>query len=264
MLQFRVLTAIIGIPVLIGLNYLGGLPLFFAVLITVLIGMDEIFRAIDRLGLHLIKGVGFLGAVTFVSTGYFLGETFLPKALVLFLFAAIICYVLSFPRVSLPELSVTLFSSIYVGYFFSFVFLLRHNDNGFFFLLLAFLLSWATDVGGYAAGRLWGKHKLAETLSPKKTREGALGGLILSVATAIVAFLISGISASLLEIAALGLAASFMGQIGDLTASAIKRQSGIKDFGNILPGHGGVLDRFDSFLLIAPLVYYYLSFFIFG
>lgn len=262
MLQFRVLTAIIGIPVLIGLNYFGGLPLFIAVIFVVLIGMDEMFRTIDRLGIDLIKWIGFLGSLLFVCSAYFLDNNSLTKALFLLLLITVIYYVISFPKVSFSGLSATLFSSVYVGYCFSFIFLLRNMENGFFFLLLAFLLSWATDVGGYVSGRMWGKHKLAEMLSPNKTREGAVGALVLSVLTAVVAFMFSSVPASIFKVAILGLLAGFIGQIGDLTASAMKRQAGIKDFGSILPGHGGVLDRFDSFLLIAPLVYYYLSLFL--
>ena len=155
-----------------------------------------------------------------------------------------------------------MFVSVYLGYCLSFVFLLRQLDYGFFFLLLTFLLAWASDIGAYGAGRLWGKHKLAVELSPNKTKEGALGGVCAAMLVSIVAFILVQLPVSLAEAALLGLMASVVGQLGDLVASAIKRQTGVKDFGNLLPGHGGVLDRLDSFLLIAPLVYYVLVLFI--
>lgn len=256
------LTAILGIPALIGLVYIGGLPLLAAVLITAVMAVDEIFRAFKRVDADFSKWVGYFGTLLFISATYYLGEAVLPKILVLSLFVALINYISAYPRLTFSGLGLTIFVFLYVGFFFSFIFLLRQLDHGFFFLLLAFLLAWATDVGAYASGRLWGKHKLAEALSPKKTKEGAVGGLVLPVITSIIAFFAASVPASLAESALLGLVAGFSGQIGDLVASAIKRQTGIKDYGSILPGHGGVLDRFDSFLLIAPLVYYYLGLFI--
>lgn len=262
MLHFRVLTAIIGIPVLIALDHFAGLPLFIAVMITALIGMDEIIQALRRLDIDFINWVGYLGTFMFIISGNFLGEAFFPKTFLAFLLIVVSFYVIYFPRISFSGLSTTFFSSIYIGYCFSFVFFLRSGENGFFFLLLAFILSWATDIGGYVAGRLWGKRKLAESLSPNKTREGAVGSLVFPMGIAVFAFNFSAVSATFLEAAVLGLLAGLIGQIGDLSASALKRQSGIKDFGNLLPGHGGILDRFDSFLLIAPLVYYYLGLFI--
>ncbi len=129
-------------------------------------------------------------------------------------------------------------------------------------------IAWGADVFAYFAGYLFGKHKLAPTLSPKKTKEGAVGGFVGSVVItwlflwlySMVKPLLEGggeyrITAKLLAVSAvLALLGSFLSMFGDLFASAIKRQTGIKDYGNIMPGHGGVLDRFDSVLLVAPLV----------
>jgi phosphatidate cytidylyltransferase len=260
--KLRVLTAIIGIPVLIGLIYAGGLPMLAAVVVVAVIGVDESFRAFGRVKSDFSQWVGYLGSLIFIGLTYFFGESVIPEIFVLVLFIALVNFVVVFPRLSFTGLGLNLFVSIYVGYFFSFAFLLRRLDHGFFFLLLAFLLAWATDIGAYGAGRLWGKHKLAVALSPNKTKEGALGGVGASILVAVIAFIFVPVSASLVKSALLGLLASLAGQIGDLVASAIKRQTGIKDFGNLLPGHGGVLDRFDSFLLIAPLVYYFLVLFI--
>ena len=236
--------------------------MFVAVVILVIIGVDELFRALARVNTDFTKWVGYSASLLFVGFTYYFGEAILPKVFVLVLFIALINYVLEFPRLSFAGLGVNLFISIYLGCFFSFAFLLRQLEHGFFFLFLAFLLAWATDIGAYVSGTLWGKHKLAATLSPNKTWEGAFGGLFLAMVTSVFAFLFVPVGATLLDAAVLGLLASSMGQIGDLSASAIKRQTGIKDFGSILPGHGGVMDRFDSFLLVAPMVYYYLGLFI--
>ena len=262
MLKLRVLTAVIGIPVLLTLIYFGGLPLFIAVLITAVIGIDEIFRAFSRVEAGYSKWAGYLGSLLFLFSVYYYGKTAIPYVLFLVLFIVLIQYVITYPRLDFNGVGLTLFVAIYLGLFFSFIFLLRQMEKGFFFLLLAFLLAWANDVGGYFSGSLWGRRKLAKALSPNKTREGAIGGLCLTVITAVVAFLIASVPVTLFKAVVLGLLASITGQFGDLVASAIKRQTGIKDFGNLLPGHGGILDRFDSFLLIAPLVYYYLELFI--
>lgn len=238
--------------------------MFAGVIVLAIIGVDEISRAFIRGGVDFgnWKWIGCAGALFFICFTYFFGQPAVPKIFALLLFFVLISFVFSFPRVNVICLGATLFISTFIGYFFSFAFLLRQLNNGFFFLLLAFLLSWATDVGAYASGRLWGKHKLAVQLSPNKTKEGAIGGICLSIVVSVVAFAFVSVQASLLEAVALGLLASLAGQFGDLFASAVKRQAGIKDFGNMFPGHGGVLDRFDSFLLVAPLVYYYLGLFI--
>ena len=233
-----------------------------ALTVVAVVGVDEIFRAFGRITTDFSKWVGYLGSLTFIGLVYFFGESVISAVLVLVLFVALIDYVFRFPKLTFTGMGLNLFVSVYLGLCFSFVFLLRQLENGFFFLLLAFLLAWATDIGAYGAGHLWGKHKLAVELSPNKTREGALGGLCAAILVSVIAFIIIPLPVSLGEAALLGLLASIAGQIGDLVASAIKRQTGIKDFGNLLPGHGGVLDRFDSFLLIAPLVYYLLVLFI--
>jgi len=253
---------VIGIPVLIAIIYFGGPVMLAALAVLTVLGVDEIFRAFDRVNADCSKWVGYLGSLIFIGSAYYFGESVIPKVFALLLFIALANFVFVFPKLTFTGLGLSLFVSVYLGYFFSFVLLLRQLDNGFFFLLLAFLLAWATDIGAYGVGRLWGKHKLAVELSPNKTKEGAVGGLIASVLVSVIAFIVVRLPVSLPEAALLGLFTSVAGQIGDLVASAIKRQTGIKDFGNLLPGHGGVLDRFDSFLLIAPLVYYFLGMFI--
>ena len=153
------------------------------------------------------------------------------------------------------DAAITWFGALYIGVFFSYAILLENQANTpFYALLLAFLLTWASDTGGYFAGRWLGRRPLAPVLSPKKTWAGAGGAILLTVAAAVILGWgrYSGLHAILL-----GVAASLMAQAGDLTISAIKRHFGVKDAGHIIPGHGGVLDRFDSFMWVLPLVYYF-------
>jgi phosphatidate cytidylyltransferase len=130
------------------------------------------------------------------------------------------------------------------------------GDPGAWAVLFVFLTTWACDTGAFFVGRTFGRHKLAPQLSPGKTREGAIGGLLaaLVVGSVLGNVLHLGSPLSLL----LGVVSGVLGQVGDLVASAIKRELGLKDFGALLPGHGGILDRFDSLLLTAPAIYYIL------
>lgn len=137
-------------------------------------------------------------------------------------------------------------------------------------VLIVFVSAWMTDIGGFFGGKFFGKHKLSPLVSPKKTVEGSVGGILLSVVfNLLYAMLINsvlakraGFNADYVKFAVLGVTASIAGQIGDLSASVIKREHKIKDYGNIFPGHGGVMDRFDSVVFIAPVVYYLMKYFI--
>ncbi len=144
------------------------------------------------------------------------------------------------------------------------------KDEALFYVVLVFLGAWVTDAGGYLFGHLFGKHKLSPSISPKKSVEGAVGGVVLTVA--VLAGIALGYNFYLQSngihahfnypsIIILSVLCAVISILGDLAASVVKRQSGIKDFGKILPGHGGMLDRFDSILFVAPLMLFYLRFF---
>lgn len=139
------------------------------------------------------------------------------------------------------------------------------DGHGLFYLLLVFIAAWCCDTGAYFTGYFFGKHKMAPEISPKKTVEGAVGGIITAIVCMVVACIVFGAvtggTANTLLIAVLTPILSFAGMMGDLVASYIKRAAGIKDYGNIMPGHGGVLDRFDSVMMIAPIMYVLLSIF---
>ena len=147
--------------------------------------------------------------------------------------------------------------TLYLTIAFSSMVLLRDLPNGVFLFLLPFIGSWVTDTFAYFTGRLIGRHKLAPVISPKKTVEGSIGGIVFAVGAfaaygAIVAA--RGVVPSYPALLLCGLVVSVVSQIGDLALSAIKREYDIKDYGRIFPGHGGVLDRFDSVIATAPLI----------
>jgi phosphatidate cytidylyltransferase len=148
----------------------------------------------------------------------------------------------------------------YAGLLFPFVALLRCLPNGSWWVVLALAATWLGDTGAYFMGRFLGKHKLFPLVSPKKTWEGALGGVLSTITAALAAHFWFLKEIGILQALLLGLLASIVGQSGDLCESLLKRSYGIKDSGNILPGHGGIMDRVDALVFVAPLVYVFASF----
>ena len=135
-------------------------------------------------------------------------------------------------------------------------------QNGVVLLFIPFLGAWMPDTFAYFSGTLFGKHKLIPSVSPKKTVEGAIGAVVGCIISFLVYGLIvdyaAGLSVNYLTLAILAVLCGIIAQLGDLSASVIKREFGVKDFGNLIPGHGGIIDRIDSLIFVAPLVYYFL------
>lgn len=159
----------------------------------------------------------------------------------------------------IKDTAITTFGVIYVGLALSTVASTRLLTGGEWLVLFLALVTWAADTGAYYAGTLWGKHLLAPTISPKKTVEGLLGGIGLAVAAAFLAQIWFVPQLRPMDTVILGVVLTGAGLFGDLWESAIKRRAGVKDSGNILPGHGGMLDRIDSLLFTAPAFYYYVT-----
>ncbi len=161
---------------------------------------------------------------------------------------------------SLRDGALTLFGVLYLGLTLGALSMTRLLPQGEWLIFFLLLVTWASDTGAYYVGTLYGRHRLAPTISPKKTVEGVLGGLVLAVAAAIVAQWWFASQLSLLDALILGVLLTGTGLIGDLFESMIKRRTGVKDSGGILPGHGGMLDRLDSLLFTAPTFYYYVAY----
>lgn len=155
------------------------------------------------------------------------------------------------------EVAVSFMAGVVVPFLFSAVVRILANEKGIYLIFIPFLLAFTSDTGAYFAGRFFGKHKLAPVVSPNKTVEGVIGGVVLTVLVMLLYCLLMQFGFQLkvnyLYAVIYGMAGAMAGVFGDLSFSAVKRQTGIKDYGNLIPGHGGILDRFDSMTLVAPL-----------
>ena len=166
-------------------------------------------------------------------------------------------------KYNFTDVSKTVLGFVYVPIFLSFITLTESTKYGHLLVWIIFISSWMCDTSAYYFGRFFGKRKLCPNVSPNKTIAGAIGGLLGSTASCMlygIAIKNIGVEVQLYHFIIIGFLGGILGQFGDLTASSIKRTAKIKDFGNIIPGHGGILDRFDSILFTSFLVYYYISF----
>ncbi len=260
MFKTRLLSGILLVILALVTIISGGDVLFGTLLLISFIGMTEIYRVLEISG-TLLGGVGYLAA-----TGYYIiirmGRTDHVITLVIaFLIAIMMAYVFFYPKYRSEQIMLAFFGLFYVAFMLSYVYQIRMMPEGAFLVWLVFLCSWGCDTCAYCVGMLIGKHKMAPKLSPKKSIEGAVGGIIgAAFLGALYAMVVNRFSidtyANVLLYAIICGVGALISQVGDLAASAIKRNHDIKDYGNLIPGHGGILDRFDSVIFTAPIIYY--------
>ncbi len=189
-------------------------------------------------------------------------ETLMPVS-VLFIIVCLVYGVTNYGKTDFSVITENIFFIFYIVVFFSYIVLIRASRGGEVLIWLVLLSPWATDTLAYFSGVFFGNRKLIEKVSPKKTIEGSIGGTVGCVAVAyIYGVIVSKLGyfpkfSNLLIFAAVS---SVVSQFGDLAASCIKREHGVKDYGSLIPGHGGILDRFDSVLFVAPLMYYFMQY----
>lgn len=264
----RIIFAVIAAPAGIAIVYLGGAALATLLAIIAALGAWELCRIARAAGADPFDGVAIVGAaaVPLLVHGVQL-RVLAPNVTevavaILAIFAATI-FLRGTSRRPLLAAATTVFAIAYVGMI-AYVYALRYHDyaidarSGTVLVMLPILLTWATDVGAYAFGRMFGKRKLMPSVSPGKTVEGAVGGLIFTVIVAAlyVNFLLhpfAQLALTLLGTIVFGVVISAVAQIGDLAESLIKREAGVKDSSALIPGHGGILDRFDSMLFVLPV-----------
>lgn len=260
----RVLTALVAAPIVIALAYWGGWTFGLLIVGIALLGQAELYGMAEAGGLQPQKSIGFaLGALLVVQPLW-------PAAtsLALLLGIALIALVpFVFEREGvLASLAVTILGAIYPALFLGFLLRLRvargltvGGDQAFFLVLLTLFLVWTSDIFAYYVGKAIGRRPLAPKVSPKKTWEGSLGGLGASLVVALVFKAVALPFLAWPHLLALAIICGGVGQLGDLAESQLKRATQVKDSSTILPGHGGLLDRFDAMTIAAPLVYLYLA-----
>ena len=234
----------------------GGYVLFFTLLCISLIGMQELYKAMgiheDRTG--LLEIVGYLGAVLYYISLLLGFESYGLMAVLVSLILVMFVYVFTYPKYHANQVMAACFGVVYVAVMLSFILMTRNLPDGKFIVWLIFLCSWGCDTCAYCVGMLIGKHKMAPVLSPKKSVEGGVGGVVGAALLGVI--YAAATQGPMVEYAVICGIGALISMVGDLAASAIKRNQGIKDYGKLIPGHGGILDRFDSVIFTAPVIYY--------
>ncbi len=265
----RILTAVVGLPLLLAIVLF--LPPLGTAVLFALACMVAAYEMLWRTRLWRNKRAVFFTSLMATAVvlwswlkgcGILEGDKLWLTALAgIFLYATVLfCELLAgHGKVKVQSIAAALFAGFLYPFMIGALVRLRGMDGGEFYILVAFLLSMVADSGAYFVGRSMGKHKLAPVISPKKTVEGAIGGALINVLAMMgYALLLNKCfgftQVNYLYAAIYGLLGAVASMIGDLTLSVIKRQVKIKDYGNLMPGHGGVLDRFDSTMMVAPLV----------
>lgn len=233
-----------------------------------LVALYELYRTFEQTKKWQIMVLGYLFAVIFLVMPLF--PISLPKELftfllVVYLMLLSVCSVVYHETIKFSDVTRGFFSLVYGVLLLLHLSYIRFLDNGIALVILVFLGAWLPDTFAYFAGRFFGKHKLIPAVSPKKTIEGSVGGVL----GAVISFMVYGVIlqfgfgyiVNYWLLLFLALTCGVVSQFGDLSASVIKRECGKKDFGNLIPGHGGILDRVDSLIFVAPLIYYFLLIF---
>lgn len=256
---------LLGIPVILVCVYYGGLPFLLLVLILALIAVNEFYNLMMKKGFFPAYYVGNAITASFIIFAYYaLKRNWEPAHSAILTLAAAIAMIsgvfLKREKDTIVDVAVTILGMVYVGWFLSYLFFIRSlTEHGGYLFFLLFTV-WAMDIAAYLAGRVFGHTPLMPSVSPKKTWEGAIAGFIVCLIAA--AIFSQTAQLELMHALILGALIGIFGQISDLIESLIKREAGAKDSSALLPGHGGVLDRIDSFVLTAPLMYYYLVLFV--
>jgi len=251
----RIISGIVGFLLLVGVIILGKPLLNISILFISLIGLYEFYKAAEKIdNIKPIKLIGYIFAVCIFAITFIENSNHLQLILFLYILS-LLCIMVIKDKETPGNIGVTILGGLYIPFFIFHIVYLAETK----LIWLVFIIAFATDTFAYFIGIKFGRKKIFPKLSPKKSLEGSLAGIVgsLIVVFLYVRYFSLGNEVKLSILAVIG---SIMAQIGDLTASKFKRIANIKDYGNIMPGHGGVLDRFDSILFTAPIVYYYIKY----
>lgn len=262
----RLTSGIVMVIIALLVMSLGGVPLILTLLAISLVAYRELTKALrcatNDKRLNGLEIVGLVGVAAYYAAVYFSDNTvMLLMCIVAVFMAEMFLYVITFPKYNASQVVGAVFAFLYAPIMLSFVYLTRMCPQGIYIVWMIIISSWGCDTCAYVVGKLIGKKKIFPVLSPKKSLEGCIGGVA-------GAALIGGLYGHFFVenafpeqtvmwiIAFICAVGAVMSMVGDLAASAIKRNHDIKDYGKILPGHGGIMDRFDSMIVTAPMIYF--------
>lgn len=260
----RIISAAVAVLLVFAVLYLDGILPFrvtnYVLAGIILVGLYEVFKPfgfIKRLPLAIL-GFAFGLSLAFGNLG---SADFIKSVICFYMLLMFILAVFYHKTIKFSDISILLFTTIYISLSFAHVRLLKEGDYGNFMIFVILIGAFMTDSGAYFFGRFFGKHKLLPDISPNKTVEGAIGGIL----TTLISFAVFGlvvthyfapVQPNWWRLMLMGFLSAVAAQFGDLSASMIKRELNLKDYGEIMPGHGGILDRTDSLIFVAPVVYY--------
>jgi phosphatidate cytidylyltransferase len=252
----RLISGIVLIAAALVSICLGGFVLMAVLLLLSLVGMREYYKAVGltKDKITSMEWIAYIGAVIYYLSMLQWIEAYSFLVIAAVFLAMMVLYVITFPHYQSKEVAAYFFGFFYVAVMLGFILLTQMRWMGSVEVWLIFLSSWGSDTLAYCTGSLFGRHKMTPVLSPKKSIEGAVGGVagaaLLTMIYAIV------FDQDVLVYTLTVAIAAIISIFGDLAASAVKRQNNIKDYGKLIPGHGGVLDRFDSVIFTAPVIYF--------
>lgn len=259
MFKTRLISGIVLVIIALVTIISGGPILFGTLMLISLIGLNELYKVV-KIDKTMLGFSGYVATIIYYLLLFFEVKYDHMLFVIAVLIAMMAIYVFTFPKYVSEQAVTGFFGVFYVSVMLSFIYQTRVMEEGLFLVALVFLCSWGCDTCAYCVGVLIGKHKMAPKLSPKKSVEGAIGGLagaaLFGMLYALAINRWGGASASPASYALICFVGGMISMVGDLAASAIKRNHEIKDYGTLIPGHGGILDRFDSVIFTAPVIYY--------
>ncbi len=257
----RFITAIVAIAIFFGVVYFIP-PICFTVAVGLVAALAA-YELAGRSGIVRNRAMSIFAAAFAFAVPFCINTESNFDYYIILVFLCFITmfatWLFSYGKVNLVMTLTSVFAGAILPVFFSLIIPIRWAENGDFLVLLPFLAAWVTDTGAYFSGVFLGKHKLCEKISPKKTVEGSIGGALVCVIVLVIYAKLTKLGIGYVASAIGALVLSAIAQIGDLSFSVIKREYNIKDYGNIMPGHGGVLDRFDSAVFTIPASYIFLK-----
>ncbi len=259
----RIISALIGIPLVLLLVYCGGLWFLGLVILAALLGIKEFFMLLEtRWRVNVLTRVAGYGGILLLLAGAYAKQdtgAFSNVIIVFILFSLVM--IVMFSRLDLEELTISFWGTIYIGGLFSFLILLREMEHGKVLVITLLAGIWLYDSLAYFAGIKWGKTRILPEVSPKKSVQGAIGGTVAVLGSVILFYSGWGeyYPLDFFYSMIFGVIIILGAPLGDFLESALKRKLQVKDTGNLIPGHGGILDRVDSVIFTAPLVYFFVQ-----